>query len=110
MADLKELRIKMGLTQSELAEKVGVSENTIQNWENGKTMPKGDNLNQYLSALGIKDQAEMKRIVGEMPALSCISSGFRVSAMQETETFTSICAVTNLNCHSGRAARKRPSR
>lgn len=70
MADLKGLRNIAGLTQAELAEKVGVSENTIQNWENGKTIPKGDNLNQYLSALGIKSQAEMKRIAGEISVVS----------------------------------------
>lgn len=62
MADFKELRNKIGLTQSELAEKVGVSENTIQNWESGKITPKGDNLKRYLRELGVTDHAEMAKI------------------------------------------------
>lgn len=62
MADFKELRNKLGLTQAELAETVCVSENTIQNWENGKITPKGDNLKRYLRALGVTDFAEMAKI------------------------------------------------
>lgn len=65
MVDFKALRKKSGLTQAELAEKVGVSENTIQNWESGKTDPKGDNWKRYMQALGITDQAEIKRIISE---------------------------------------------
>ena len=33
---LKELRLKKGLTQTELGEKVGVKQSTFTNWENGK--------------------------------------------------------------------------
>ena len=36
---LKELRLKKGLTQTELGEKVGVKQNTYTNWENGKREP-----------------------------------------------------------------------
>ena len=68
MVNFKDLRNKRELTQAQLAEMVNVSENTIQNWESGKTRPKGDNLNQYLKALGIKDQAEMARVIGEIAA------------------------------------------
>lgn len=34
--DIKDLRLKLGVTQRELAEMVGVSEKTVQNWEYGK--------------------------------------------------------------------------
>ena len=37
---LRELRIKSGLTQNEIANKVGVSGQTILNWENGIYEPK----------------------------------------------------------------------
>lgn len=37
--DVKNLRVKLGLTQKELAEKLGVSSNTVQNWEYGKKIP-----------------------------------------------------------------------
>lgn len=38
--DIKGLRSKLGVTQKKLAEMVGVSTNTIQNWESGTTIPK----------------------------------------------------------------------
>ena len=38
--DIKDLRSKLGITQKQLAEKVGVSVNTIQNWESGGKIPK----------------------------------------------------------------------
>lgn len=37
--DIKDLRLKIGVTQRELAEMVGVSEKTVQNWEYGKPIP-----------------------------------------------------------------------
>jgi DNA-binding transcriptional regulator YiaG len=37
--DIKDLRLKLGVTQRELAEMVGVSEKTVQNWEYGKPIP-----------------------------------------------------------------------
>ena len=36
---LKAARINAGLTQSEAAERIGVSVSTIKNWEAGKTFP-----------------------------------------------------------------------
>lgn len=74
MVDLKELRNRVGLTQQELADAVGVSVNTIQNWESGKVIPKGDNLNAYLDALKISDPTEKKRIVGELSVINEASS------------------------------------
>lgn len=41
---LKELRLKKGLTQTELGEKVGVKQNTFTNWENGKREPNFETL------------------------------------------------------------------
>lgn len=41
---LKELRLKKGLKQTELGEKVGVKQNTFTNWENGKREPSFENL------------------------------------------------------------------
>lgn len=37
--DIKELRKKNNLTQQELAEKCGVTLRTVQNWEQGRTIP-----------------------------------------------------------------------
>lgn len=38
--DIKSLRAKLGVTQKEFAELVGVSVNTVQNWESGGKIPK----------------------------------------------------------------------
>ena len=66
MADFKELRKKQGLTQQKLAEKMEVTVNTIQNWEHGRNLPSGDNLNRYLKTLGITNPVDVTRIVGEI--------------------------------------------
>lgn len=42
--DIKDLRLKLGVTQRELAEMVGVSEKTVQNWEYGKICSSVDNV------------------------------------------------------------------
>ena len=38
-ATIKHLREKQGLTQAELAEKIGVSSKTISKWETAKGLP-----------------------------------------------------------------------
>lgn len=37
--DIKEIRAHLGITQAELAKRLGVSERTVQNWESGTTIP-----------------------------------------------------------------------
>ena len=39
MLKIQELRINMGLTQKELAEKIGVKNYTVANWEQNRTKP-----------------------------------------------------------------------
>ena len=36
---IKEARMKAGFTQEQIAEALGVSRQTISNWENGRTYP-----------------------------------------------------------------------
>lgn len=50
---LKELRLKKGLTQTELGEKVGVKQNTFTNWENGKREPSFENLVKLADFFGV---------------------------------------------------------
>jgi putative transcriptional regulator len=39
--DIKGIRQKLHVTQNEFAHMIGVSENTIQNWEQGRRKPEG---------------------------------------------------------------------
>lgn len=50
---LKELRLKKGLTQTELGEKVGVKQNTFTNWENGKREPSYEKLEKLADLLDV---------------------------------------------------------
>ncbi|TXH12441.1 MAG: XRE family transcriptional regulator [Hyphomicrobiaceae bacterium] len=49
---LKQARTESGLTQSGLAEAVGGSYRTVQDWESGKTAPRGETLQALSMALG----------------------------------------------------------
>ena len=50
---IKELRIKKGMTQEELADKTEVSTRTIQRIENGDFEPRADTLQMIAKALGV---------------------------------------------------------
>ncbi len=50
---VKQLREKRGLTQGELAEKIGVSSKTVSKWETGKGLPDISLLQPLAQALGI---------------------------------------------------------
>lgn len=49
---IKELRERAGLAQRELASKVGTSRETVNMWENGARMIKGDDMARLADALG----------------------------------------------------------
>jgi transcriptional regulator with XRE-family HTH domain len=46
-------RLKLGLTEQQLADRVGVSRGSVQQWEKGKTAPKRGNQDAVAAALGI---------------------------------------------------------
>lgn len=50
---LKKLRLEQGLTQKELANKIGKSYQIYQTWENGSRNPKEENLRQLADALNV---------------------------------------------------------
>lgn len=51
MLNIHELRTKKGLTQIELAKKIGVKSNTISNYEGGKRVPNAVMLKKISQAL-----------------------------------------------------------
>ena len=50
---LRELREREGLSQSGLAERVGIPIDSIQNWEQGRTRPRIEALGKLARALGV---------------------------------------------------------
>ncbi|MGN1100252.1 MAG: helix-turn-helix domain-containing protein [Christensenellales bacterium] len=52
--NLKELRLKKGMSQTELAEKVFVSRSAVAKWENGLGLPSDDSLNRLAEFFGVE--------------------------------------------------------
>ena len=50
---LEQLRFRAGLTQEQLAEKVGVARITISSWENAASQPKIQYMRPLADALGV---------------------------------------------------------
>ena len=50
---LRSLRIQKGMTQTELAARLEVSQNAIFNWESGKREPSADNIEKLAKALEV---------------------------------------------------------
>ena len=55
---LKELRLKKGISQTELAEKIFVSRSAVAKWENGLGLPSNDSLDQLSEFFGV-DREEL---------------------------------------------------
>lgn len=51
MNNFKKARLVAGLTQTELAEMLGVSVVSVHNWESGRNLPKAKRLNDVAIAL-----------------------------------------------------------
>lgn len=49
---IKQKRLDLGLTQKELAVKIGVDQSAVAQWENGKTAPNRGRLMRVAEALG----------------------------------------------------------
>jgi repressor LexA len=54
-SEIMKLRKRFGLTQGELAERIGASRETVSRWESGKHPPEGANLK------ALRDLAKRKR-------------------------------------------------
>ncbi|MFQ1062177.1 XRE family transcriptional regulator [Bordetella trematum] len=62
---IKSFREQLSLSMEQLAERVGVSWQTVQQWENGKTAPKRARLEAVAAALGTTAE---QLLLGSMPA------------------------------------------
>ncbi|NCC58849.1 MAG: XRE family transcriptional regulator [Synergistales bacterium] len=64
METLKILRTQAGFTQSQLAEKVGLSLNTILNFEKGRREPRSSDLQKIAVVLG----CEISELLNPLPS------------------------------------------
>ena len=60
---IRELRREKGLSQEQLAERTGLSRQTIYKWESGQAAPDLENLQTLAGALG----TTVSRLLGEAP-------------------------------------------
>ena len=60
---VKETRLQQGLTQIQLAEKVGVEARTIMYIENGKTNPNWDNVFQLVRAMDVNVNENLSQVL-----------------------------------------------
>ncbi len=58
---LAELRVKAGLTQTALAQKAGISQQAISNWEEGHREPSWSNVVALAEALGVDCSAFLEK-------------------------------------------------
>lgn len=57
-ATLRELRVRAGWSQAELAEKLDVSQGTISNWETGRSEPRPDQRKALVAVLGTSESVD----------------------------------------------------
>jgi len=50
---LKELRVKMGITTTQLAKALGVNSATVSKWENGKIIPSAISIYEITKFFGV---------------------------------------------------------
>lgn len=76
---LKAARVKKGLSQAELAERIGVSQAAIGQWERGQFVPRGRNINALNEVLGpelvlAESASSTEVVVQDHPPVSLLES------------------------------------
>lgn len=66
---IKELKKKNGLTQSKLAELIGVSDTAVANWERGASFPTGTRLSKLAEVFGVSEKYILGEISDSRPLL-----------------------------------------
>lgn len=64
---LKEAREKAGLSQTDLADRTGLSVRSIQNWEQGHRTPRVQVVLTLAEAVGVKPEQLLLAIAGQQP-------------------------------------------
>ena len=78
-ARIREARTKVGLTQKEVSELLGVSAHAVWCWEAGKTKPSGEHLVDLASRCEVSTDWLLGRDVVEADVLKQVEASFRSS-------------------------------
>ena len=68
MTDLKNIRRIVGLTQSDLARQMGVTQSMVAKWETGDSYPRGELLTKLADTLGCTIDELFGRNTGQVGA------------------------------------------
>lgn len=62
---MRDQRRRQGMEQADVAERVGVTQQTVSRWENGEAIPRGRFVLPLANALGVSTDQLAERIVSE---------------------------------------------
>ena len=79
MNNVRELRLRKGIQQKELALEIGVSNATVSDWEHGRKNPSGERLERLAEFFGVSESV----VLGRSNAF--ISADPQISGKTETE-------------------------
>jgi transcriptional regulator with XRE-family HTH domain len=90
---VRQARERLRLTQAELAEKVGVTQVTISNWEKGKSAPEGEQRARVEAALGLGEASALGKRIQEARVRAALTqrelakrTGFAQPTISQWET------------------------
>lgn len=101
-AFISDMRKEQGMTQEQLAERLGVSQKSISRWENGKTMPDLSLYEPLCEALGVqisellyakRMSIDEKAVQGEKTALNLIMTK---SQLETFSIFTELLILVGI--------------
>lgn len=99
---MRRIRTALGLTQGELGEKIGLSADRVQKYENGFRKPKADMLRKIANALGVETMALTDPIVttpiGVMYALFEMEKTYNAAVCKTERGFEMSFSGTNSFC------------
>lgn len=81
--NLKKAREKAGYTQLQTAEKLGISDGTYKNYEQGKREPNGDKIVALADLFNVTTDYLLGRETGEPETIDKLSHEFNMSALEK---------------------------